>query len=563
MTAMKRRKFLGSAGAALMLAAAPAWAEQTGGSMTRSMPFDLSQPPESVAVFAGPTSRLDLKRRGDEWSAGDTLVSLRKENMATSITVSAPSVQLTHIKLRWKGKLPDGALLLGDAWERSYGDLAWEGCRPERVLPWYAAISAGSSTAVYGVLCGASAFAFWQVEPEGLALWLDVRNGGSGVQLGQRHLSAASFTALQGDEGEGAQRVLTRFCARLSPEPRKMQGRLIGTNDWYYAYGHNTATGIERDADFIVSLMPANAPRPFTIVDDGWTNASAFPDMRALARSIRGRGARPGIWIRPLQAHKDVPTNLLLPDTRFGTRKERGKELAFDPTIPEALARVLAKVEQVVDWGYELVKHDFTTYELFGQWGGEMGASPTLPGWQFHDRSLTNAEIALHLYEALRKKAGDSTCIIGCNTVGHLAAGLFEANRTGDDVSGKQWERTRRMGVNTLAFRLPQNNTFFVQDADCVPLTRAVNWRETSQWLDAVARSGSALILSPEPDAIGPEQRAAVREALQEALVATLAEPLDWLESTAPERWRYAATGTREVHYEWGGPGGASPFPLE
>ena len=38
-------------------------------------------------------------------------------------------------------------------------------------------------------------------------------------------------------------------------------------------------------------------------------------------------------------------------------------------------------------------------------------------------------------------------------------------NRTGDDTSGRIWERTRRMGVNTLAFRLPQHNAFYHIDA--------------------------------------------------------------------------------------------------
>ena len=57
----------------------------------------------------------------------------------------------------------------------------------------------------------------------------------------------------------------------------------------------------------------------------------------------------------------------------------------------------------------------------------------------------------------------------GCNTIGHLSVGLFDASRTGDDVSGREWERTRRMGVNTLAYRLPQHKTFFQLDADCVP----------------------------------------------------------------------------------------------
>jgi alpha-galactosidase len=192
-----------------------------------------------------------------------------------------------------------------------------------------------------------------------------------------------------------------------------------------------------------------------------------------------------------------------------------------------------------------------------------MGGSPTLAGWNFNDRSKTNAEIVNDLYAAIRKTAGDKTCIIGCNTIGHLAAGVFEANRTGDDVSGKNWQRTRRMGVNTLAFRLPQNRHFFVNDADCVPITHAIDWTLTRSWLDVVARSGTAMIISPEPGTISAEQRAALREAFhQVAHPATFAETTDWLHNTSPEDWSFTASNNKEItrHYSWLGTKGGWPF---
>jgi alpha-galactosidase len=191
-----------------------------------------------------------------------------------------------------------------------------------------------------------------------------------------------------------------------------------------------------------------------------------------------------------------------------------------------------------------------------------MGASLTLPGWSFHDRSLTNAEIVINLYRSIRLHARESTWIIGCNTVGHLSAGIFEASRTGDDVSGREWERTRRMGVNTLAFRLPQNNTFFLQDADCVPVTKAIDWVYTEQWLNAVASSGSALILSLEPEAVGSKQKEAMREAISVALSSPSTEPFDWTSDTSPTHWRSVARGGSAKHYNWNGSEGASPFPL-
>ena len=48
-------------------------------------------------------------------------------------------------------------------------------------------------------------------------------------------------------------------------------------------------------------------------------------------------------------------------------------------------------------------------------------------------------------------------------------------------TSGVEWERTRNMGVNTLAFRLPQHRAFFDMDADCVGITGKIDWNKNRQ----------------------------------------------------------------------------------
>ncbi len=66
----------------------------------------------------------------------------------------------------------------------------------------------------------------------------------------------------------------------------------------------------------------------------------------------------------------------------------------------------------------------------------EMGTELTEGTWNFHDPTLTNAEIILRLYRTLRTGADDAV-LLGCNTIGHLGAGLFEIQRVGDDTSGR------------------------------------------------------------------------------------------------------------------------------
>jgi alpha-galactosidase len=525
--------------------------------------LDLLRPPDAVTAYRSQTEPLPLQRTGDEWRGAGVTVETRATRSQVQVTLAAPGVPVARIHLRWRQPVDPSLVLLGDAWERSYGDLCWRGMVPERVMPWYFATLAGQTCHCYGVRTQAGSMCFWQIDPEGASLWLDTSNGGLGVELGARTLSAATIVTRKGEPQEPAFIAVSAFCRQMCAAPSQAARPVYGFNDWYYAYGNNTAQRILADTDFLAELSVGNAVRPFSVIDDGWKNTAAFPDMAGLAARIKERKVRPGIWIRPLQAAPGTKPNLLLPDARYGDRRERYAETAYDPTIPEARERVLAKVRQVVGWGYELVKHDFSTYELLGRWGFEMGAEPTVPGWSLHDRSRTNAEVILDLYRGIRESCASQTLVLGCNAVGHLGQGLFDLQRTGDDTSGRQWERTRRMGVNTLAFRLPQHGAFFVQDADCVGISPEVPWAKNSQWLDVLARSGTAVFVSPGEGALGPEQSAAMRAAFaMTAAGGAAARPRSWFEETTPGDWAEARTGGHLLlHYDWCGPEGASPFP--
>jgi alpha-galactosidase len=112
----------------------------------------------------------------------------------------------------------------------------------------------------YGVKTGAGAFCFWQVDPSGVSLWLDVSNGSIGVMLGERELRAATVVSRRGrDKRRVSER---RGCGSLQDDVPESLGCLkqpvYGTNDWYYAYGKNSEASILRDTDLVVSLAPAD-----------------------------------------------------------------------------------------------------------------------------------------------------------------------------------------------------------------------------------------------------------------------------------------------------------------
>jgi alpha-galactosidase len=487
------------------------------------------------------------------------------ESGGLAIQIQAPGAALTRVALRWDRAIASGVKVLGDAWERGYGDLEWRGIVAERPLPWYGLITddVAGQTEGFGVETGATAgaLASWRVDEAGITLVLDTRCGGFGVQLGDRTLPAAIVHFVTGAAPFSTAQAL---CQALSPAPRLPFLPAYGSNDWYYIYGQNSAKTVLRDAAITRELSPSKTNAPFQVIDAGWfpsvgcnggpyvTGNENFPDLPGLANEIKALDVRPGIWIRPLLTTEKHPIDWYLPGGTY-----------LDPSVPGVIDLVKDDIARLYDWGYELIKHDFSTFDVVGRWGFEMtDGQMAKDGWAFADKSRTTAEILYDLYRAIRAAAG-SALLIGCNTVGHLGAGLFELQRTGDDTSGKHWERTRKMGINTLAFRMPQHNTFFAADADCIGLTSAVPWDKNEQWLDLLARSGTPLFVSADPDALGTAQRDALTEAF--ALAATVqapAEPLDWLHTTSPRHWRFSDGTEKTKTYDWSAfTGSLSPCP--
>ena len=480
----------------------------------------------------------------------------RAQNNRLRVMVSAPhGTSVTHLVLHWTADVPAHARILGDHFERGYGDLEWRGFVPERVLPWYALVfdPQTQTTTGVGVETGANSFAWWRISETGVWLYLDIRNGGSGVHLNGRDLHAATIWEAQSEPEQTPFAFARHFCGLLCPKPRLPPFPIYGGNDWYYAYGNNSDASIRRDAALIRELSPSRDNAPFMVIDAGWfpergcnggpydTGNGNFPDMPGLASAMKEINVRPGIWIRPLLA-RTVPGAWKLPAAHPIWNLEKGA-MVMDASRPDVLEHIRADITRLRTWGYDLIKHDFTTYDLTGRWGFEMADGIISPGaWNFADPTRTTAEIIRTLYQTIREAAGDAL-LIGCNTVGHLGAGLFEIQRTGDDTSGREWERTRKMGINTLAFRMPQHNTFFAADADCVGITHQIPWDLNRQWLELLSQSGTPLFVSADPAALSaPQKNALARAFALAAAEKPPAEPLDWLHTTAPRTWKFGET---------------------
>lgn len=499
-----------------------------------------------------------------QWN--DVSVSQEMTARGMKVVLTAQETPVKYINLRWnftaEEKRTEAVRVLGDEWERGYGAMEWRGIVNERNMPWVCAVSNGSDanpdmsgrfTECFGVMTRPNAFCMWNYDTHGVTLKIDVRNGGSGVVLAGRVLEVCEIVFSE-YRNVSAFAALKDYYKSLCTDPIFPKHPVYGSNNWYYAYGKSSHEEILSDTDFVVARCGKQENIPYMVIDDGWQpnrcdgpwhlGNERFPDMKALADSMKEKGVRPGIWIRYL--HDEARQT---PGVTDEMRLVRDPQY-LDPTHPTVQTLIVRDTKRIVeDWGYTLIKHDFSTFDLFGCWGFQAKGFMAQDGWHFHDRSKTSAEVVLDLYRLIRKAAGE--CIVlGCNVIGHLAAGLVEINRTGDDTSGREWERTRKMGVNTLAFRMLHDGAFFDADADCVGVMGLIPWKLNGEWLRALSVSGTPLFVSYNPKLPEDEQAFADLSAAFSRSAKQEDEfyPIDWMENTCPERWMLNG---EEVRFKW------------
>lgn len=479
----------------------------------------------------------------------DAVIETQLNNNQLDLYLSANVSEPKFIELNWKFDSDDNIIILADAWERSYGELEFVNIKDnDRYMPWYFLATNKTDSFCFGVKTQPNAFISFRYDRTGILALVDCRNGGNGVQLHGRKIHLATFLLKQYQNTE-PYLCLCDYCKALCENPILPPFKIYGGNDWYYAYGNNNYKEIVADAKLQVELAKGIDNPPFMVIDDGWQKQGnvgpwvpneKFKDMAALCSDIKSVGARPGIWIRFLHNNEESISS----DMRI---ERGGKRIYLDPTHPKVQQLIKSDIEKIKNWGYELIKHDFTTVDLFGDYGNDLSETITkIDNWHFYDRTKTNAEIVLDLYRLIKETCGEML-IIGCNTISHLCAGLVQINRTGDDTSGVEWERTKKMGVNTLAFRLAQNNAFYMVDADCVGiLDDKIPWEKNKQWLHLLSRSNTALFLSCCK--VTAEQKKDISAAFKAYQQDFNIKPLDWYERKTPEKW---LINEEEVDYNW------------
>ena len=312
------------------------------------------------------------------WNFDDITV----EEQSGWIVVQAETSKILRLQIGWYASFPRNASFMGDAFERGYGDIGFNGMRPDEVFHWYFCVQRAYGDATcWGVRTNPNAWCAWTICPNTVDLWLDVRNGDYALDLQGKSLKICEVIIR--DYPTDSYSAVQSHCRLMASEckVRNEISPVVGYNDWYYAYGGNSPKLAYQSASFLKEIWPQNSEiEPWVVIDDGWQCQrdntynggpwdkanNKFQDMKEVADHLKEIGVHPGIWFRPLLAKReDTSDAWILHDNLDGT-------VVLDPSHSAVQQKVYDDVACFVTWGYEMVKHDFTTYDILGCWGVDM-----------------------------------------------------------------------------------------------------------------------------------------------------------------------------------------------
>lgn len=473
------------------------------------------------------------------------------DNGVLNVTLYPNGDAVKYVRLRFNGDISNVNMLLGDALVRSQtDDVLWHAFLPHYDMPWYFYTNDGECLHGYGVKTGCNSFAFWYADPYGITLLLDVRNGSGGIDC--EKLLCAQIVCREGIAGENMYKAAHEFCRLMCNKPNLPKTPVYGLNNWYWAYGAIEESVVLEEARYLGKLTNGFKNRPFMTIDDGWQIAHAkgkynggpwnlsnenFESMQSTAEKIHNLDCRAGIWIRLLLTLSHVPEDAVY------NSPYNPNGLVMDPTHEFSKQKIYEDVSRLSNWGFDMIKHDFSFFDLFGA-----TLSNNMPP-HFYDKTKTNAQIVREFYELVQSAAGN-TLVMGCNTVNHLAAGIHQIQRSGNDTSGRHFEFTRRFGVHSM-MRAPQNNAFFKTDPDCAAFTEKVSKKLNLDFLEMAAITGAATFASVTPGILNGEEEKRLQEIF--AIADTIksdeyASVCDWTHTAVPSQFEFKG---KLYKYNW------------
>lgn len=170
---------------------------------------------------------LELKQeKTNLWVLDDVQVLLNGQDEMIDVQVTAQTTALNRIQIGWINPLPNHANIMGDDFERAYGDLAFAKTDFERLFHWYFCASRNENSHCYGVKTRPNALCAWTVCEQSIDLWLDIRNGSQSLALNGRTLQTC--TVVIKDYQTSSYDAVSDFCQQLASQKNVFDEPVIG-----------------------------------------------------------------------------------------------------------------------------------------------------------------------------------------------------------------------------------------------------------------------------------------------------------------------------------------------
>ena len=150
-------------------------------------------------------------------SDAETETVLRENEL--DLYISAKKDRPKFVELHWSFESDENLFVLGDAWERSYGNLEFKRLSDnDRFMPWYFIATDKNKSFCFGVKTGCNSFVCFRYDKKGITAIIDCRNGGNGVHLNGRKLCLATFVLVEYDNAD-IYSCLKDYCKKLCDKP--------------------------------------------------------------------------------------------------------------------------------------------------------------------------------------------------------------------------------------------------------------------------------------------------------------------------------------------------------
>jgi hypothetical protein len=324
-----------------------------------------------------------------------------------------------------------------------------------------------------------------------------------------------------------------------------------GWCSWYYSHEYINEDEVLKNAEFAARDLKAYGLQ-YIQVDAGWFRTYGdwegnenFPHgMQWLARKIRERGLRAGIWLAPYciaeGTHVFTQHQEWLIHDSAGRVKQYGGGLSTPQAGPYGVPSLMKKVYGLDithpgsggwlrdllkkishDWGYEFIKIDFVEWTL-------------LSAEHYYNPTLSQAAAYRLGAQIIRDAIGHTNHLLDCGPMNNTV-GLIDSARIEQDLPRLTWEQytgNSNSNAPAIAKRYYFNQKTWINDADHLGLA-LLTLPQAKAAASIIALSGGTMISGDRLVDLDADRLEVLRKVSPAYGIA--ARPIDLFEADRPE----------------------------